>query len=350
MHLLDLVRGIEKEGHSAIVCFGGTGVVHKAAIERGIDCISLKHLVREISPINDFLAIFELRREIRAAKPDLIHLHSSKAGLIGRLAAIGLRIPVIYTAHGWAYTTGVSKLKSLTYRVLERFASKLSDKIIAVSNFDRTLAIQNKVVSEEKIVTIHNGIPAIADIATPLRSDVIKIIMVARFESPKNQLDLIRAAGMLTKGNWKLEFVGDGPLLDRAMKYVATLGLQNDVTFVGARFDVPQLLRDSNIFVLISDWEGFPLTILEAMRAGLPIIASDVGGVSEALNDNNNGFLIPKGDVSELAAKLQILIDDRHLRNRMGEAGRLRFMQEFHFDSMLKRTISLYKELASEAS
>lgn len=350
VHLIDLVVGAQQAGHDVEILVGSTGVFVNKAMEAGIRCTSLKHLRREISPQHDLLGFFELRKELKKSKPDLVHLHSSKAGILGRLAAKSLGLPTVFTAHGWAFTEGVSLKRRKLYLFIERFMAKFTDKIITVSEYDRQLALNSKVGNEILISTVHNGMPDLPKVQRKNSSEsLVKLIMVARFDTPKNHLLLINALSQLEQGNWHLEFVGDGPLLDQAVKKVELLGLTQHITFSGACNDVAKRLEQADVFLLISNWEGLPLTILEAMRAGLPVIASSVGGVPEAVIDNQTGYLVPRADVVALTQAIQKILNNEDLRLLLGEAGREKFDDEFMFDSMLNKTLNIYQQVISKA-
>lgn len=347
VHLLDLAAGLQSCGYDITILVGGQGVFLQHAQDRSLSCISLKYLTREIDLVIDIKAIFELRGVLKRLKPDLIHLHSSKAGIIGRISAIGLPAPCIFTAHGWAFTEGVSPRRRFLYRFIERLIAPLAKRIITVSDYDRTLALAGRVALPGQLAVVHNGMP---DISAKMRAqrvalgDIVRFVMVARFEAPKDQLSLLRAFAALPSGQWRLELIGDGPQMQAAIDLATSLGLADSVIFSGACIDVASRLAASDVFILISRWEGLPLTILEAMRAGLPVIASDVGGVAEAVQDGETGYLIKRDATGLLIERLGLLLADVEMRRRMGEAGRLRYESDFTFSLMLDKTIAVYEE------
>ncbi|MDH1262594.1 glycosyltransferase family 4 protein [Pseudomonas sp. GD03944] len=350
VHLLDLAAGLQSRGYDITILVGGQGVFLQHARDRSLKCISLKHMIREIDLLVDVKAIFELHGVLKRLKPDLVHLHSSKAGIIGRLSAIGLTAPCIFTAHGWAFTEGVSPRRRFLYRVIERLIAPLAKRIITVSDYDRSLALAERVAPSSQLAVVHNGMP---DVPAEIRAqraatgDVVRFVMVARFEAPKDQAALLRAFASISPVRWHLELIGDGPQMQAAIDLAANLGFADNVTFSGACTDVSARLSTSDVFVLISHWEGLPLTILEAMRAGLPVIASDVGGVSEAVLEGNTGYLVKRDSTALLVERLELLLADAGIRRRMGEAGRHRYESEFTFSLMLDKTIAVYEEALS---
>ncbi|TNG95286.1 glycosyltransferase family 4 protein [Pasteurellaceae bacterium USgator11] len=346
VHLLDLAEGMQNKGHQVTILIGGTGIVVEKAKERNLECIIVKNLVREINLIKDFKCYFEIKKHLLILRPDIVHLHSSKAGILGRLASWRLGLAYIFTAHGWAFTDGVAQRTAMFYRFIEKSMAKLGGKIITVSEYDRNLALKHGVGKPEQLITIHNGISTDRRIIKmPHNDKIIRLIMVARFDIPKNYTDLVAALAKVKDLDWQVEFVGDGVLLNMVKQQAKSLFLDDKIIFSGQCHDVEKRLVNADIFLLISNWEGLPLTILEAMAKGLPIIASDVGGIKEAVWDGKNGYLIPRGDINCLADKLNILIGNKMLRDRMGYAGKDIFESHFTYELMLTKTLEIYKSV-----
>jgi len=346
VHLLDLACGVQDAGHEVLLVVGGCGIFIERAKELGLTCVSANHMVRPLNVISDFRCYLELKRIVLAWKPDLIHAHSSKAGIVGRLVAKTLTIPCVFTAHGWAFTEGVSKSRRFLYRWIERAVANLASKIITVSDYDRSLALRSGVGNSDLIVTIHNGMPSVAkNVSITVPSEITRLIMVARFDAPKDHAFLVRALASLTRHDWTMEFVGDGPTMPQVKQVVSQLNLQDKIIFSGACSDVSERLSRSDVFCLISNWEGLPLTVLEAMRSGLPVIASRVGGVPEAVEQEETGILVARHDHNGLVSALSTLIGSRELRSRMGILGKSRFLSDFTFELMLQRTITVYSDV-----
>lgn len=345
IHLLELCKRLVRDGHEVTVLVGGQGPFVRELSASGIPHQSLRHLVRPIRPWIDIRAIWEVRGALESLEPDLVATHSSKAGWVGRIAAWSLGLPTIFTAHGWAFTEGIPELQRRMYLVAERFAARFTTRIITVSEFDRVLALDSAVGSERRLVTVHNGMSDVAEhlLADPSQSPP-HIVMVARFEPQKDQGTLLRALAKTRDLPWSLDFIGDGPLRPEIEQLAVSLGLTDRVRFLGTRKDVAELLAQAQLLALTSRWEGFPLTVLEGMRAGLPVIASDVGGVREAVEEGVNGLLVPREDVDTLAIKLRKLLTDPELRQRMGREGRQRYESRFTFEQMYNKTLQVYQE------
>ncbi len=346
IHVRDLSTALRAAGHEVVVLAGADGVLAEELRGRGVPCYALRHLAREVGPGQDVRCFLELRDKLREIGPDIISTHSTKAGFIGRIAGKTLGIPTLFTAHGWGFTDGRPPLQVFGFWAIERATAAWAARIITVCNSDRTAAVRARVASRDRLVTIHNAMP---DIDEPLRArpgrSPVRLVMVARLSHWKDQPALLHALSGLKDLDWQLEFVGDGPLRGQLEALTQSLGLTSRVTFLGFRSDVPERLAEAQVFVLISKWEGFPRSILEAMRAGLPVVASDVGGVQESVVEGTTGFVIPRGDAVRLRECLRKLITSSELRASMGEAGRARYEEKFTFDRLVERTTKVYKSV-----
>jgi len=172
--------------------------------------------------------------------------------------------------------------------------------------------------------------------------------MVARFEVPKRQDLLLEALAELTDVPWQLQLVGDGSLRPALEEFVAQHNLTDRIIFLGDQLDVHTYLVKSHVFVLLSDWEGLPISIIEAMRIGLPIVATNVGGVKELVVDHGNGFLVEREDKELLKQRLRHLLLDATLSQKMGNASERRYLQYFTFTPMYQKTLMVYQQAVSE--
>lgn len=346
VHVRDLSLAMAAQGCEIHILTGLGGPALDALAERGVNCRRLPSLVRPVRPAKDFRALGEVGAALREIEPDLLSTHSSKAGWLGRLAGRLAGVPVIFTAHGWAFADGVPAAKAGFYRLAERLAGRLSQRIITVSEADFRLAAASRIAPAKRMVAIHNGVP---DISAKLAADPgrqpPRVIMVARFDRQKDHATLLQALNHLKEKAWSLDLVGDGPLRPQVVELAVRLGLQERVRFVGSRPDVAEYLARAQVFVLSSKWEGLPRSILEAMRAGLPTVASDVGGVRETVAEGQTGSLCVPGDVRSLRDGLLSLLDRPDLRIELGRAARRRYEERFTFDRMLEQTQSVYREI-----
>lgn len=345
MHVLDLTIMLQKCGHDVTILVGGDGPFIQLLNRYGIKYKLLHHLIRSIHPIRDWAATMEIYSLLKQLKPDIVATHSSKAGWLGRIAGKMLGIPTLFTAHGWSFAEGVPRRQRQIYLWAEKLAARLAARIITVSNHDLELAMRCKVASAERLVAIHNGIPDMENSLSDPQGNPPRLVMVARFEEQKDHPTLFQALAHLRDSSWQMDLIGDGPLRPQAEAMVRELQLEHKIRFLGECKEVPRLLTHAQAFVLISNWEGFPISILEAMRAGLPVIASDVGGVCESVVDGVNGFLIPRGDAILLSVRIKQLIDDPELRAQLGSAGRSLFEEKFTAEQMNDKILSLYESV-----
>ncbi|SFB00635.1 glycosyltransferase family 4 protein [Selenomonas ruminantium] len=350
-HVYEVIRNIGEYGYAPILITGAEGWLTERATSRGIICHIVSDLVRPIAPIHDFKAVREVKRILQEEQPVLVHCHSSKAGIIGRIAAHSCNIPAIFTAHGWAFTDGVNPIKRRLYAWIENMAAYLTDRIICVSEYDRNLGIKYLPHHKEKMVTIHN---CILDMPQFVRDwnkhpvgDVLNIIVVARFSTPKKNKEILRCLRNMLDIGLKITvtFVGDGPQWEQAKAEAKKLHLGGKAIFLGPRTDVAELLPKYDMFLLLSNWEGFPISILEAMRAGIPILASDVGGVKEAVRHRETGFLLEND--SDIEKYIQQCFGNDSEIKEMGKNGRLRFIRYFKDENMMLQVVTCYRRIES---
>jgi glycosyltransferase involved in cell wall biosynthesis len=346
IHVRVLAVAMREQAHSPTVITSGSGPFIDDLRAQGIPVVVLRHLSAPIHPVRDLLALREIRAALLALRPDLVAAHSSKAGILSRLAARSLQVPVVFTVHGWAFTPGIPAAQAAVYRRVERFSAPLASKIITVSEFDRRLALDAGIAPAHRVVTVHNGMPDVSDVlrADPGRTPV-RLVMVARLGAQKDHRTLLRALAGLLDLPWEIDLIGDGELMAPTQALAAELGLSNRIHFLGQRRDVDLLLARAQASILATNWEGFPLSILEAMRAGLPVIATEVAGIGESVQDGETGYLVPRGDVEVLRDRIRRLVTDATLRTRLGAAGRTRFEQHFTLPLFVQNTLAVYEEV-----
>jgi glycosyltransferase involved in cell wall biosynthesis len=350
VHVLDLIRGFRQ--HCEIeVAAGEDGFLLHEARRLNVGCHVLPNLVQPIQPAKDYRALREIVALLRETRPDLIHTHTSKAGILGRLAAWICNVPAVFTAHTWCFAEGTSWKWKLLGAPCERVAALPGGPIINVSEANRELALKYRIAPARRLVTIHNGVPdtpadCVSAGAGSGATDVATIVMVARFAPQKNQAMLLDAAASLSLP-FRIQFAGTGPTMEDIERKAAGMGIAEHVQFLGDRSDIADVLRRASIFALPTNWEGFPLSILEAMRAGLPIVATDVGGIREAVVDGENGFVTPRGDCAAFACALQRLLSDESLRLRMARRSRQMFEERFTAEHMFRRTFNVYRQAVS---
>lgn len=349
LHVQLLAKALLGAGHEAHVFVGEDGPWCRMLEAEGIPFTSLRYLRRAIRPGIDTLGLLEMTRVLRAFAPDLVSAHATKAGWLGRVAARGLGIPSVFTVHGWPLSPGRLAPARHVIRLAEQACAWGSGAMIFVSGYDRRVAQEHGIGLPHQRVVVHNALP---DVPAALRCKPTdaqpQVLMVARLERPKDPLLAIDALAQLREHPWHFTLVGDGPLREPVEARVSEQGLLDRVTLAGTASDVPERLASSHVFLLASRREGLPLSVLEAMRAGLPVVSTDAGGVREAVADGETGFVVPRDDVASLADSLRALIVDPSLRARMGAAGRARYESDFSFPVHLRRIWAIYRRAMQE--
>lgn len=338
VHVRDAARWMRENGHDPTVIVGGTGPVTEQLAAAGVAFVEAPSLDRAIHPFRDWKALAELKALLRSVSPDLVSTHTAKAGWLGRAACSSLRIPCLYTPHGWNVAGRQPGHRGRLFAMAERVAARWADAIVCVCEYERQLAIRLRIGSPEQLHVIYNGV---ADVVPAMRAipdaDPPRICSLARFEAPKDHAALLRAMAALREENWTLELIGDGPLLSDTRELASSLGIAGRVRFRGYVPEPAPALAAAQVFVLSSRSEAFPRSVLEAMRAGLPIVASDVGGIREAVDS-----VVPAGDAEALAGGIRALLRSPEERRRKGEAMRRIYEQRFTLARMMRAYEALY--------
>jgi glycosyltransferase involved in cell wall biosynthesis len=340
---------------------GPEGSLIEEVRTRGVPLTIEPALVREVNPLKDATALIALARLIRRGRYDIVHTHSSKAGILGRWAAHLAGVPIIvHTVHGWGHHERQHPLVRCFYILLERVTQRFTDRLIVVSPRNIQKGLAGGIGTPEKYITIRSGIELArfqhpsrqreavrADLGVPSGSAVVGT--VTRLSPQKAPLDFVTAAAHVAMQRPDIHFVivGDGPLRADVTAQVAALSLTDRVHLTGLRRDVPDLMHSFDVFALTSLWEGLPRVLPQAMAAGLPIVATAVDGNAEAVTDGVNGFLTPPGDSQAMAAALLRLLGAPAMSRQMGEAGRTR-AEEFSARKMVNDIAALYEVLLAE--
>jgi glycosyltransferase involved in cell wall biosynthesis/uncharacterized membrane protein len=320
----------------------GPGPLEDAARVAGVRFVPLKHVRRAIAPIHDVLGLVELIRLFRRERPDIVHANSSKAGVLGRLAAFVAGVPIrIFTVHGWAFAA-YEGFAGRLYLWADRVVRPLTTLVICVSHRERELGLRTRACACERSAVVHNAVDLRTFRVAATRGEPPQIISVGRFAYPKDHVTLVRAMASV-ESDFRAILVGEGPDQPALANEVRRLGLAPNVELLGARSDVPELLAGADVFVLSSRSEGLPMSVLEAMAAGLPVVATDVGGVSELVLEEETGLLVPRGDTTALAQALERLLRDEDLRRRMAASARARVERKFDLTSFQEAHVELYR-------
>jgi len=357
--VFELIRGLRREFTFALACAPGGELlqwVQMAAPEVAV--YPMPELERNIHPGQDLRALMAIRRLLCRERFDVLHCHSSKAGVLGRLAARTAQVPVVmYTVHGWGTNApGAPGGGSRLIAGVEALASRWTDYLVYVSRADARRAEELGMAPRRAGVVIRNALPAPANPAAGsdlrrelgLAPETVLAGTACRLKPPKDLAMLLDTADRLRdleQLHWVI--VGFGPLEAEARATARRLGLAERIHFLGRREAAP-VIADLDICVLFSRWEGLPMSVLEAMQAGVPVVATRVGGMAELVADGGSGRLVSPGDAAAAAAALRRLATDSALRTEMGQAGRRTADQEFRVETMLAEYARLYRTAVRE--
>jgi len=337
---------------------GAEGELHGETRRRGVPLHLEPALVRDPHPLHDLTALARLTAFIRRGGYDVVHTHTAKAGVVGRMAArfAGVR-HVIATIHGWGFHPHMSRAAFAFYSGAERLAARFCDVIVVVTTRDREEGLALGIGRSAQYRLVRSGIeleaftdvaiePAAARARAGIPVEAFVVGSVGRLSPQKAPLDLVRAFEPLARAraDAHLLIVGDGPLRPEVERAVADASLAGRVHLPGIRHDVPELLRAMDVFALTSRWEGLPRVFPQAMCAALPIVATRVDGAVEVIVPGENGWLVELDDTAGFAARLLELAADPALRRRMGEAGRAR-VAEYSAATMTRQMEAIYQAL-----
>ena len=350
-HVLNLSERLLADGHSVKVVVGSTGRLTNFLEAKGIEYVHVPTLKRPMSPVTDIKGVLALRKVIKDYKPDLVATHSSKAGLLGRVAAWSCRTPNFFTAHGWSFEEGIPVVRRNIGLVLEKIAGRISSHIIAVAHSERQFGLDNGVCPPSKMSTVHYGVLDSVGQLLERAEEVerVELVMVAGFRPQKDHETLLRALQNLPDLNWHLSLLGDGELESEIQSLAAELQIADKVTFTGAVDDVGKYLTKADVLVLTTHWEGLPISTLEGLSYSLPVIATDVAGTKEQVIDNYNGITLPRSDVKAASDALRLLIENGQLRVKYGKNSRELFEENFTLDRCYQKTLALYERVLSDA-
>lgn len=338
---------------------GSEGSLIEEVRQLGVPLTILPELVREVSPWNDVLALWKLYKHIRSGAYTIVHTHSSKAGILGRIAAQLARTPVIvHTIHGWSFHEHMSPFRRSAYILLERMAASFSNALIVVAESDIEKGQQSGIGTREQYHLIRSAIPL--DTFDPERVDSDQVRQelgipldapvlgnVGRFSPQKNPMDWVRVAGKVgrTQPNAWFLLVGDGPLREQVETALEEEDIRDRTILTGLRRDVPRLMSAMDVFLLTSLWEGLPRVIPQAMAMRKPVVVNRANGTQEAIQNEVTGYLVDQGDLIKMAEQCLKLLSNDELREHMGHAARSFTLQHFDLNQMVKQIASIYEAL-----
>lgn len=344
--MLQILEAIAADGYDIIVATAPNGELVDEVKRRGWKYIPIPSLVREINIKQDWLAARELAKILKAERVDILHTHSSKTGLIGRIVGRMCKVPtIIHTVHGFPFHKYQNPLLFNFYQTAELIAGIFCDYLVSVNKEDAEIAKNILRLPNRKVRYIPNGAVPVK-CRKILQTEEIVIGTLSRFWKQKNMINTVRVAikACHNRQEFKFIFVGDGEDLAFCQNLVESAGLKERIIFPGWSLDKEMWLNTFDIFLLYSLWEGLPLSILEAMSYGLPIIASDIKGNRE-LVDSSNGYLVSPEAETDL---LNLLLSLPNLKEELfsrGSGSYNKVVQSYSMDYFNERYRRLYQEI-----
>jgi glycosyltransferase involved in cell wall biosynthesis len=339
-----------------LICGEGGYLDEEAGRMEGCKTFFLPELKHAINPFWDLIALNKITSILKQEKPDLVHTHSSKAGILGRWAAKRAQVPfILHTVHGWGFYPGQFPLFKWLYQSLERWAARFTDVLITVSEENKRTGLLAGIGRESQYQVIHSGID-VKKYKLPVSQSVrarLKlgnwgrptVLVLSNFKKQKSPLDVVNTAKSLVKPLPDALFLwaGDGELRGEVEKRIRLSGLENNFRLLGWRQDVAELLASCDVLLLTSIFEGLPRVVLQAMAAEKPVVATAVSGTPEAVQPGITGFLHEPGDCEGMAQSLSNLLAHRGLASKMGRAGRRNLKGTFVIGEMLQEIEKLYE-------
>ena len=360
--VMQLVEGLKRDGYPVKLVTGRTVEPQEDldAFSRrtGVPVVSIEELRREVNPVDDLIALVKLMHLIGRERPEIVHTHSSKAGLLGRLAARLMDCPlIIHFPHGHVFYGYFGRLRTWTIILAERLAARITHRIFTLTELGKRDHIRFGIAKPEKFVTIPCGID-VAKFSSAGRnpaearagfgfspSDVVagyvgRLVAIKGCEYFLYALELVRKKRSDIKGI----IVGDGPLRKELEELAKGLDLSESVVFAGAREDIPEVMHALDLFVLTSLNEGLGRVLLEAMACGVPVVASRVGGVAEIVLHRETGLLVPPENPEGIAEAILEILNDKKKAELFSRKGKER-TKLFDVRRMIERTEEIYQRL-----
>lgn len=349
-YIFDLISSLQNEYEISLIIGGEK----KSDLEERLEIYNisihrLPSLVRSISPLRDIRTLFALRRIFQRISPDLIHLNSSKVGILGSIAAVQSKYKTVYTVHGWVFLEPLSWIRKNMYLFLEKITARMKDAFILLSKKEQSIAVEKLHIAQSKVHLVSNGISQkqetsptnnliTAQMDADKKNGTRVFVTIANFYATKG-IDLLLAAATKTKTtNFKIYIVGDGKDADLYRTFISTFDLSDKVVLLGQIPHAHQLLAHADAMIIPSRKEGLPYVLLEALRARCPVIATTVGAIPEVLAQMPGTQLVEPQDVSALACAIDLWTETPPTQMP-------HLADEYLLETMIKKTKEVYTSL-----
>ena len=354
-HVFDIAKKIDKSEFKIDLVYSTKRNKNFAPLSEDIFHNTYGLPISRTGSLSDFRNILKIKKLIEQNNYDIVHCHSTKAGFVGRLAAYFSKHPnVVYSPHGFMFCDTRIQLRRLLYLNMEKYLGYITNKIIAVSGSERDLALQHKIVPNEKIITLYNSIDPgdyddhvyinkVSDKLLNKNEDII-LGTVGRLYYQKDPLTLIKSFKIINTHfpRTKLVFVGDGPLLNKCQRLINELKLQDTVQLVGFQKNSKEYYKIFDIFVLSSHYEGLPYSLLEAMIMGIPCVGTDVVGIKDLIIHGETGYLVNEEDYVGLAKSVISLLENPSILSTFSKNAKQMTQSNFNFNEGIKEYEEFY--------
>ncbi len=366
-YILDLAKAFLNE-YKVMVAFGEVEKSQKfidLLEASGIDYYKIPELKRHISFKDDYKAIIATRKIIAKTKPTILHLNSTKMSVLGSIASIGLKCQVVYTAHGWVFNEKLDDNVKRYYIWAEKLSAFFKKKIICVSEFDRQTAINYSIAKNDKLTVVHNGIPDFEILSREqarreLSEKFKRLDIFENFDFVVGSIGylyknkgfdfLINSIKLLRKENHNplLLIIGDGREKNELENWITQLDLSKNVFILGEIEKASRYLRSFDIYACASIKEGLSYTVIEAMTAGLPIVATNVGGNPELISDHKEGILVEASNPNALSEAILNIYNNPSLATEIANGAHEKALKNFEIEDMVYKTGLVYQTLLSQ--
>jgi len=364
LHVVNLNKGLSSDRFESLLVTGspnpGEGSMLDYAQENDVHPLEISQMVGEASlRPRDFKALLKLYRILRVERPQIVHTHTAKAGFLGRLAAQMAGVPVIiHTYHGHVLNGYYGPATSWLLKMMERGLARITDRLVAVSELVKEDLIAYRIAPAEKISVIPLGFDLepffnCRSLRGQFRSELglgpdIRLVgILGRIAPIKNHRLFLESAARIVEQDSTVRFVivGDGILKSEMEGYAQDLHISEQVIFTGWRRDLPRIYADLDVLVVSSNNEGTPVSAIEAMASGCPVVATRVGGLPDIIKEGETGYLVSARQPQPLAGAIVRVIENAQAAEQMGRSGRLSVKEKFSLDRLVSDTEALYEKL-----
>jgi glycosyltransferase involved in cell wall biosynthesis len=345
LYVKNLAVGCKAKELRVLVAMGGEGPIFRMLAEEGVSTIRVPFLKSSLNFLLDIFPLIVILRLLIRYRPKILNCHSAKAAFLGRLAAIFMKTRVVYTVHGWGFGKGRRRIVSNILRVVERVFAKKTDLFVTVSRADEDAATKILHIEREKLCSLPVGIPPPSHVVDHQYTSYVT--KIARFSTQKDYETFFRA---LAGTNFPVSVVGARTDTSECKSLARRLCGESfaNIKFYGNVNDLGDILNQTRVLVLSSNYEGMPAVLIEAQSLGIPCVASDVGGVGQIITHSKNGFIFPPGDYVSLRSQIVRLMENDQDVRRVGRSGIENFKSKHRLEDMVESYTHIFSKCVEQ--